>query len=146
MAIGTATLSDSYFLGQSPIFANRVGISLRVECNTITNETPTGLTGSMPTYLHNLRRNLVDQITSPSNFSSWLVQFTTWAASDGNLIAAATGAATNYIPITQASGSTGTTTLQSGDNAAADGPAPAITTTLISNAIAASFNTFISGA
>lgn len=146
MAIGTATLSDSYFLGQSPVFSHRVGVSLMIQCENISSETPTGLTGAIPTYLHNLRKQLVNTVVNPNNFSSWLTQFTYAAAADANLVAAATGAATNYVPITQASGSTGTTTLQSGDTAAADGQSPPITTALINNAVSNAFNTFISGA
>lgn len=134
--MATATLSDSYWLSQSTVFKNRVQVALLTYCNTVTNETPTGPTGTMPTATHQLRRQQVANIVNPGSFTSWLTQFTDLAAADGNVIAAATQASTTYSPITTAAG---------GDTAAADGQTPLVTTTLILNAIAAAFNSTVQG-
>jgi len=134
--MATATLSDSYWLGQSTVFKNRVQVSLLTYCNTVTSETPTGPTGSMPTSTHQQRKNQVAAILNPSSFNNWLTQFTNLAASDSNVIAAATNAASTYSAIT---------TITQGDAAAADGQTPLITITLINNAVAASFNSTVSG-
>lgn len=136
MAAGTPTLSDSYWLGQSTVFKERVQSSLLIECNTINTETPTGVTGTLPNAVHQARKSLVTTILNPGNFSSWLGQFVMIAACDGNVIAAATQSSSNYTAITSAAG---------GDTAAADGQSPNVTSTLISNAIAAAFNSFVPG-
>lgn len=133
---GTPTLTDSYFLGQSAVFKQRVQTALVQYCNTIDNEVPTGVTGTMPTVVHQARKAMVQAILNPTNFANWLLQFTMLASADANVIAAATQASTTYTPIT-------TQTL--GDTAAADGQTPLIATTLISNAIAAAFNSVVSG-
>lgn len=134
MPAGTATLSDSYFLSQSTVFKQRVETSLVTYCNTVENEIPTGVTGTMPTTVHQARDQFVKTITTPSQFATWLTQFVDAAASDGNVIAAATNAASNYTPITS---------VALGDSAAAEGGL--VTATLISNAVAAAFNTFVPG-
>lgn len=134
--MATATLSDSFWLSQSTVFKNRVQTALIVFCNTVEAETPTGVTGTMPTSVHVARSNFVKTIQNPINFSSWLTLFVQAAAADGNVIAAATQASATYVPITS-----GTV----GDTQAADGQTPIVTTTLINNAIAAAFNTFVPG-
>lgn len=134
--MATATLSDSYWLSQSTVFRDRVQTALIVYCNTVESEVPTGVTGSMPTSVHIARANFVKTIQNPSNFANWLVLFVNAAASDGNVIAAATAASTTYVPIT---------TAAIGDTQAADGQTPIISSTLISNAIASAFNTFVPG-
>lgn len=133
---GTPTLSDSYWLAQSVVFQHRVQSALLTYCNTVSNETPTGISGSNPSFVHQARKNQVANILNPSSFANWLQQFTMMAAIDGNLIAAATVATGTYVPIT--SGAVG-------DTQAADGQSPIVTTTLINNAVAAAFNSFISG-
>lgn len=132
MAAGTPTLSDSYWLSQSTVFKNRVTTALLIYCNTVTNETPSNAAAGA--YVHQQRRNQVANVLNPSSFQNWLTQYVSVAAADGNVIAAATQSASNYTPITTAS---------LGDTAAADGQTPLVTTTLINNAIAASFNSFV---
>lgn len=134
--MATATLSDSYWLSQSTVFKNRVQTALIVFCNTVETEVPTGVTGTMPTSVHLSRTNFLKTIQNPGSFTNWLTLFVNAAASDANLIAAATQASTTYVPITSAT---------IGDTQAADGQTPIITSTLINNAIAAAFNTFVPG-
>lgn len=134
--MATPTLSDSYWLAQSTVFKTRVQTALFTYCNTVTSETPTGPTGTMPTLTHQARKQQVANILNPGSFNNWLVQFCAIAAADGNVIAAATNAASTYSAIT---------TQAQGDTAAADGQTPLITTTLINNAIAAGFNSTVSG-
>lgn len=134
MPTGTPTLSDSYWLSQSTVFKGRVQTALATYLNTVETEVPTGVTGTMPTSVHEARMNFVKTVITPSNFPSWLGQFAITAAADANVIAAATQASTNYTPITSAA---------VGDTAAADGQSPNLTATLISNSIAAAFNTFV---
>lgn len=134
MPAGTATESDSYWLGQSSVFAHRVQTELLVVLENVEGETPTGLTGGIPTLIHNARAAFVKTVTNPSQFSTWLTEFINAAAADANVIAAATNASTNYTPIT---------TAAQGDTAAAEGGL--ITRTLISNALSAAFDTFVPG-
>lgn len=134
MPAGTATQSDSYWLSQSPVFQHRVSSALVTYCETVVNEVPTGVTGSMPNTVHQARAQFVKTILNPVSWASWLTQFVTAAAADGNVIAAATNAASNYTPITSAA---------LGDTAAAEGGA--VTATLTSNAVAAAFNPFVPG-
>lgn len=134
--MATPTLSDSFFLAQSTVFKNRVQTALLVFCNTINNEVPTGVTGTMPVVVHQARKQMVQAILQPSAFTNWLTQFTLLAAADANVIAAATQASTTYTAITSAA---------TGDTAAADGQSPNVTTTLINNAIAAAFNAIVPG-
>jgi hypothetical protein len=131
MPAGTPVLLDSYWLSQSTVFKGKVQAALIETCNAISNESITGLTGTMPTYLHQQRKSLVLQILSPSGFSNWLTQFTNAASIDTTLIAAATLASTNYTPITSAAG---------GDTACVN-----ITDTEVMNALSGAFNTFVSG-
>lgn len=134
--MATATLSDSFWLSQSTVFKNRVQTALIIFLNTVETEIPTGVTGTMPNSVHQSRMNFVKSIQNPSTFTNWLPLFVNAAASDANLIAAATQAATTYVPITSAT---------IGDTQAADGQTPIVTSILISNAIAAAFNTFVPG-
>lgn len=134
--MATPTQSDSYWLSQSTVFKNRCQTALIVFCNTIETEIPTGVSGTMPTLVHIARMNFVKTIMQPSQFSSWLTLFTNAAASDGNVINAATQVSTTYTPIT---------TAAQGDTAAADGQTPLVSTSLISNAIAAAFDTYVPG-
>ena len=134
MPAGTPTASDSAFLAQSTNFKLRVQTDLIVFCNTVETEVPTGVTGTMPTTVHVARVNFVKTIQNPANFNNWLPLFVQAAAADGNVISAATVAATNYTPIT---------TIPIADTQAADGQTPIISRTLIQNAIAAAFNTFV---
>lgn len=136
MATGTPTQSDSYWLSQSTVFKNRVQTALIIYCNTVETETPTGVTGTMPNTVHAARNNFVKNVQNPSNFANYLTLFVQAAASDGNVISAATQATTAYTPITSAA---------TGDTAAADGQSPNVTATLISNAVASAFNTFVPG-
>lgn len=136
MATGTPTESDSYWLSQSTVFKGRVQTALATYLNTVEGEVPTGVTGTMPNSVHFARMNFVKTVNNPANFLSWLSQFAISAAADANVIAAATQSATNYTPITSAA---------TGDTAAADGQSPNLTATLISNAVAACFNTFVPG-
>ncbi len=132
---GTPTLSDSYWLSQSSSFKNRVASSLLTYCNTISSEAITGTTGAMPTSVHNARKNQVANILNPGSFPNWLTQFTMMASIDASVIAAATVASGTYVPITSASVA---------DAQATDGQSPLISATLINNAVAAAFNSFIS--
>lgn len=132
--MSTATLSDSYWLSQSTVFQNRVQSSLRTYCNTVSNETPSPSAGGA--YVHQQRKAQVATMLNPANWASWVTVFSGLAASDGNVIAAATQASTTYTPITSAA---------TGDTAAADGQSPNVTSTLISNAIASSFNSVVPG-
>lgn len=132
--MATPTLSDSYWLAQSGVFKNRVQTALFVYCNTVTSETPSN--GAAGAYIHQQRRNQVANILNPSSFVAWLGQFTNIAAADGNVIAAATNSASTYSAIT---------TQAQGDTAAADGQTPLVSGTLISNAIAAGFNSTVTG-
>jgi hypothetical protein len=134
MAAGTPTLSDSFWLSQSTVFKNRVQTSLQIFCNVVSTESPSSSAGG--TYVHQQRKAQVALMLNPANFPSWLTTFVNLAASDANVIAAATQSTTNYAPITSAA---------IGDTAAADGQAPNLTSTLISNAIAASFNSVVIG-
>lgn len=118
------------------MFKNRVQVAFMTYCNTVTSETPTGPTGSMPTLTHQARKQQVASMLNPTNFANWLTQVVGMASADGNLIAAATNAASTYSAIT---------TIAQGDAAAADGQTPLITTTLISNAVAAAFNSLVPG-
>lgn len=136
MATGTPTLSDSYFLSQSTVFKQRVQTALVTYLNTVETEIPTGVTGTMPTVVHLARSQFVKTIQNPANFSSWLTLFVQVASADANVISAATEATTNYTPIT---------TSGIGDTQAADGQTPIISATLISNSIAAAFNTLVPG-
>lgn len=129
MATGTPTLSDSYWLGQSAILSQRVQVAFTIYCGVVTNE-GTGVTG------HAQRKAQVITMLAPANFTQWVQIFTMFVAYDANLIAAATQSSTNYTPIT---------TPQAGDLAAADGQSPNVTSILISNAIAASFNNVVGG-
>src|SRR5258706_5652230 len=100
MPAGTATFTDSYWLGQSTVFAHRVQTGLYVTLENVAGETPTGLTGALPTLIHVARAAFVKTVTNPSQFSSWLTQFVNAAAADATVVAAATNASTNYTPIT----------------------------------------------
>ena len=136
MPAGTPTATDSFFLSQSTNFKQRVQTDLIVFCNTVETEAPTGVTGTMPNLVHQARASFVKVIQNPANFTNWLTLFVQAAAADGNVISAATVAATNYTPIT---------TIPIADGQAADGQSPIISRTLIQNAIAAAFNTFVPG-
>jgi|SRR5215467_5256166 len=136
MPAGTPTATDSAFLATSTNFKLRVQTDLIVFCNTVETEVPTGVTGTMPNHVHEARMNFVKTIQNPANFTNWLTLFVQSAAADANVISAATVAATNYTPIPD----TTTANTQS-----ADGQTPIISRTLIQNAIAASFNTFVPG-
>lgn len=134
MPAGTATLTDSYWLGQSTVFAHRVQTGLYVTLENVAGETPTGLTGALPTLIHIARAAFVKTVTNPSQFSSWLTQFINAAAADATVIAAATNASSNYTPITS---------VAIGDTAAAE--SGLITTAMISNALSSAFDTFVPG-
>lgn len=134
MAAGTPTDSDSYWLAQSTVFAHRAQTALLVVLENVAGETPTGLTGALPTLIHNARAAFVKTVTNPAQFSTWLAEFVTAAAADANVIAAATNAASNYTPITSAS---------LGDTAAAEGGL--VTTAILQTAVATSFDTFVPG-
>jgi hypothetical protein len=134
MAAGTPTDTDSYFLSQSPVFQHRVQTAVIVYMEVVESEIPTGVTGTMPDVVHQARMNFVKSVMSPSSFTTWMTQFVQAAASDANVVSAATNATVTYTPITSSS---------IGDTAAAEGGL--VTTTLISNAVAASFNTFVPG-
>jgi hypothetical protein len=135
MAAGTPTDTDSYWLSQSPVFSHRVQTALMVYMGVVESEIPTGVTGSMPEVVHNARAAFLKQIdSSQTTLQDALARFIIAAASDANVIAAATNASSNYTPITSAS---------LGDTAAAEGGL--VTTTLISNAVAAAFDTFVPG-
>lgn len=134
MAAGTPTLSDSYWLSQSGVFQNRVSMALRTYCNVISSETPSSAAAG--SYVHQQRKNQVAAILNPASFASWVTVFAGLAAGDTNVIAAATQSAANYSAITSAA---------LGDTAAADGQSPNVTSTLISNAIAAAFNSVVPG-
>lgn len=136
IVVATATLSDSYWLSQSGVFKNRVQTALMTYCNTVETEAITGVTGTMPSSVHQARMNFIKTILSPNQFSSWLPQFVMAAAADGNVIAAATQASSTYVAITS---------IALGDQQAADGQTPIVSATLISNAVAAAFNTFVPG-
>lgn len=139
MAAGTPTLSDSYWLSQSTVFKNRVASGLFQTCANINSEALTGVTGTMPTAVHQARKNQVATILNPANFANWLTQFVSACANDtstGGVIQLATVSATNYVAIT---------TAGQGDTVSADGQSPQITTAAILNAISAAFNQFISG-
>jgi hypothetical protein len=134
MAAGTPTDTDSYWLSQSIVFAHRVQTAVIQYMGVVENEVPTGISGAMPTNTHQARVAFVKQVMSPSNFTNWMTQFIQAAASDANLISAATNATVNYTPITS---------VAIGDTAAAEGGLA--TTALISNAVAAAFDTFVPG-
>ena len=134
LVAGTPTQGDSYWLSQSTVFKARVQTALMLTCEAVSSEAITGITGTMPTTIHAQRKGFGATVLNPANFSSWLGQFTMAAACDSAVISAATLASTNYTPITSQA---------TGDAAAAQGGN--IPDTTISNAISASFNTFISG-
>lgn len=134
MPAGTPTDSDSYWLSQSAVFAHRVQNALEVTLENVAGETPTGLTGALPTLIHNARAAFVKTVTNPANAAAWLAQFVEAAAADATVIAAATNASTNYTPITSAA---------LGDTAAAE--SGLITTTMLHNAVASAYDTFVPG-
>jgi hypothetical protein len=134
MPAGTATATDGYWLGQSTVFAHRVQTSLMQVLENVAGETPTGLTGALPTLIHLARASFVKTVVNPSVFPSWLAQFVIAAAADPSVLSAATNATVNYTPIT---------TVALGDTAAAE--SGLITTSILSAAIASAFDTFVPG-
>jgi hypothetical protein len=134
MPAGTPTDSDSYWLGQSAVFSHRVQTELMKTLENVAGETPTGLTGAIPTLIHNARASFVKTVTNPSAFPTWLAQFITAAAADANVISAATNASVTYTPITSAA---------LGDVGAAEGGL--LTSAILATAIASSFDTFVPG-
>lgn len=134
MPAGTPTDTDSYWLSQSTVFAHRVQNALEVTLENVAGETPTGLTGAIPTLIHNARAAFVKTVTNPATAASWLTQFIEAAAADATVISAATNSTVNYTPITS---------VALGDTAAAE--SGLITTTMMHSAIASAFDTFVPG-
>lgn len=134
MPAGTPTDSDSYWLGQSTVFAHRVQTAWDVVLENVAGETPTGLTGAIPTLIHNARAAYVKTATTPSQYSQILAEVVNLASSDANVIAAATNSASNYTPITSAT---------IGDTAAAEGGL--VTTSILQAAVASLFDTLVPG-
>src|SRR5258706_4783141 len=87
------TLTDSFWLTQSPNFKNRVQSALMTTCFAVNTEATTGITGTMPNSVHAARKNFVAQILNPVQFSQWLTQFVFGCSVDSATVAAATGAA-----------------------------------------------------
>lgn len=134
MPAGTPTDTDSYWLGQSSVFAHRVQTAWNIVLENVAGETPTGLTGAMPTLIHNARAAFVKTATSTAQYSQILAEVVNFAASDANVIAAATNAASNYTPITSAA---------LGDTAAAEGGL--VTTAILQTAVSSLFDTLVPG-
>lgn len=117
-------LNDQQVLSSDPTFQNRVRESLLSFCSTVSGETITGLTGTMPTHLHLLRANFCNTVVmSPDNYK---VLFADMAASNATVIGDATQAGT--VPLT-------------GTNVAAQ--ATKVLDTDLNNAVAAVLNVFL---
>ena|SRR6202521_4788291 len=115
-----ASRSDQYQLSQDPTFQNRVQESLLAACIAISNE-------GWAVPFHRERSTFGTEVLKATGApSSYVLWFSTTAATDTNVIADATQA--------------GTVVLTSGNRAA---QAALVTDAHIDNAIAAEFNSFI---
>lgn len=89
-------LNDQQILSGDPTFQNRVRESLLSFCSTVSGETITGLTGTMPLALHLKRANLCQAVTLVPD--SYKTLFADFAAANATVIGDATQAGT--VPLT----------------------------------------------